>query len=205
MMIFHFAVCVLSLYCPFVCVYLSIIHYALFACWRCVYSFHWLHSLDVQLLMLIICFVCFWIPYVVRLILLQATRMKTEIKRWSKSLAALVTGLRNNWVRELLVFKSQTVSEHHLVSLRLASLAGLQIWKGEFTYASQACMFILICICRSLLDFSVYVCQQTHCRLMKAQNVGDTSSFDFMKGRRVLEINPEHPIIKSLNVWLIAE
>ncbi|KAG6385214.1 hypothetical protein SASPL_154042 [Salvia splendens] len=36
-------------------------------------------------------------------------------------------------------------------------------------------------------------------RLMKAQNVGDTSSFDFMKGRRVLEINPEHPIIKSLN------
>ncbi|KAL1561013.1 heat shock protein 90-6, mitochondrial [Salvia divinorum] len=36
-------------------------------------------------------------------------------------------------------------------------------------------------------------------RLMKAQNVVDTSSFDFMKGRRVLEINPEHPIIKSLN------
>ncbi|KAL1567549.1 heat shock protein 90-6, mitochondrial [Salvia divinorum] len=36
-------------------------------------------------------------------------------------------------------------------------------------------------------------------RLMKAQNVGDVSSFDFMKGRRVLEINPEHPIIKSLN------
>lgn len=36
-------------------------------------------------------------------------------------------------------------------------------------------------------------------RLMKAQNVGDVSAFDFMKGRRVLEINPEHPIIKSLN------
>lgn len=36
-------------------------------------------------------------------------------------------------------------------------------------------------------------------RLMKAQNVGDVSSFDFMKGRRVLEINPEHSIIKSLN------
>ncbi|GAB2285194.1 hypothetical protein Dimus_019645 [Dionaea muscipula] len=35
-------------------------------------------------------------------------------------------------------------------------------------------------------------------RLMKAQQV-DTSSFDFMKGRRVLEINPEHPIIRSLN------
>lgn len=39
---------------------------------------------------------------------------------------------------------------------------------------------------------------------MKAQNVGDVSSFEFMKGRRVLEINPEHPIIKSLNVRLIA-
>ncbi|XP_057796689.1 LOW QUALITY PROTEIN: heat shock protein 90-6, mitochondrial [Salvia miltiorrhiza] len=36
-------------------------------------------------------------------------------------------------------------------------------------------------------------------RLMKAQNVGDVSSFEFMKGRRVFEINPEHPIIKSLN------
>ncbi|XP_010657447.1 heat shock protein 90-6, mitochondrial isoform X1 [Vitis vinifera] len=36
-------------------------------------------------------------------------------------------------------------------------------------------------------------------RLMKAQAVGDTSSLDFMRGRRVFEINPEHPIIKNLN------
>ncbi|KAM7495274.1 hypothetical protein LguiB_029883 [Lonicera macranthoides] len=35
-------------------------------------------------------------------------------------------------------------------------------------------------------------------RLMKAQSVGDTSSLDFMRGRRVFEINPEHPIIKTL-------
>ncbi|GLT27436.1 hypothetical protein SLA2020_024330 [Shorea laevis] len=36
-------------------------------------------------------------------------------------------------------------------------------------------------------------------RLMKAQSVGDTSSLEFMKGRRVFEINPEHPIIENLN------
>ncbi|KAK6918744.1 Histidine kinase/HSP90-like ATPase, partial [Dillenia turbinata] len=37
-------------------------------------------------------------------------------------------------------------------------------------------------------------------RLMKSQTVGDTSSLEFMRGRRVFEINPEHPIIKNLNV-----
>ncbi|KAK2995634.1 hypothetical protein RJ640_013591 [Escallonia rubra] len=36
-------------------------------------------------------------------------------------------------------------------------------------------------------------------RLMKAQTVGDTSSLDFMRGRRVFEINPEHPIIRTLD------
>ncbi|KAL9243979.1 hypothetical protein vseg_017804 [Gypsophila vaccaria] len=35
-------------------------------------------------------------------------------------------------------------------------------------------------------------------RLMKSQHAGDTSALDFMKSRRVLEINPDHPIIKSL-------
>lgn len=40
-----------------------------------------------------------------------------------------------------------------------------------------------------------------HCeRLMKAQALGDTSSLEFMRGRRILEINPDHPIIKDLNV-----
>ncbi|GMJ01577.1 HEAT SHOCK PROTEIN 90.6, HEAT SHOCK PROTEIN 89.1, HEAT SHOCK PROTEIN 90-6 [Hibiscus trionum] len=34
---------------------------------------------------------------------------------------------------------------------------------------------------------------------MKAQTVGDTSTLEFMKGRRVFEINPEHPIIRELN------
>lgn len=35
---------------------------------------------------------------------------------------------------------------------------------------------------------------------MKAQTVGDTSSLDFMRSRRVFEVNPEHPIIKNLDV-----
>uniref|UniRef100_A0A7N0TDH1 Histidine kinase/HSP90-like ATPase domain-containing protein n=1 Tax=Kalanchoe fedtschenkoi TaxID=63787 RepID=A0A7N0TDH1_KALFE len=36
-------------------------------------------------------------------------------------------------------------------------------------------------------------------RLMKAQALGDTSSLEFMRGRRILEINPDHPIVKDLN------
>ncbi|KAJ8640202.1 hypothetical protein MRB53_016896 [Persea americana] len=35
-------------------------------------------------------------------------------------------------------------------------------------------------------------------RLMKAQALGDTSSLEFMRGRRILEINTDHPIIKDL-------
>jgi heat shock protein beta len=37
-------------------------------------------------------------------------------------------------------------------------------------------------------------------RLMKAQSTGDTISLDYMKGRRVFEINPDHSIIKNINV-----
>ncbi|PON76757.1 Heat shock protein Hsp90 family [Trema orientale] len=36
-------------------------------------------------------------------------------------------------------------------------------------------------------------------RLMKAQALGDSSSLEFMRGRRILEINPDHPIVKDLN------
>lgn len=32
--------------------------------------------------------------------------------------------------------------------------------------------------------------------------MGDTSSLDFMRSRKVFEINPEHEIIKGLNVSL---
>ncbi|TYH67478.1 hypothetical protein ES332_D06G190200v1 [Gossypium tomentosum] len=37
-------------------------------------------------------------------------------------------------------------------------------------------------------------------RLMKAKALGDTASLEFMRGGRILEINPDHPIIKDLNV-----
>ncbi|KAJ8570059.1 hypothetical protein K7X08_006636 [Anisodus acutangulus] len=36
-------------------------------------------------------------------------------------------------------------------------------------------------------------------RLMKAQTLGDTSTLEFMRGRRILEVNTDHPIIKDLN------
>ncbi|GER50460.1 heat shock protein 90 [Striga asiatica] len=36
-------------------------------------------------------------------------------------------------------------------------------------------------------------------RLMKAQTLGDNTSLEFMRGRRILEINPDHPIVKDLN------
>lgn len=36
-------------------------------------------------------------------------------------------------------------------------------------------------------------------RLMRAQTLGDTSSLEFMRGRRIMEINTDHPIIKDLN------
>jgi heat shock protein beta len=35
---------------------------------------------------------------------------------------------------------------------------------------------------------------------MKAQTLGDNTQMEFMRGRRVLEINPNHPIVKDLNV-----
>ncbi|XP_054819043.1 heat shock protein 90-6, mitochondrial [Prosopis cineraria] len=36
-------------------------------------------------------------------------------------------------------------------------------------------------------------------RLMKAQTMGDTASLEFMRSRRVFEINPNHPIIRNLS------
>ncbi|CAI8595585.1 unnamed protein product [Vicia faba] len=36
-------------------------------------------------------------------------------------------------------------------------------------------------------------------RIMKAQALGDQASLEFMRGRRILEINPDHPIIKDLS------
>ncbi|KAL3683593.1 hypothetical protein R1sor_001615 [Riccia sorocarpa] len=36
-------------------------------------------------------------------------------------------------------------------------------------------------------------------RIMKAQTLGDNSQMEFMRGRRILEVNPNHPIIQDLN------
>ncbi|XP_061361131.1 heat shock protein 90-6, mitochondrial isoform X1 [Gastrolobium bilobum] len=36
-------------------------------------------------------------------------------------------------------------------------------------------------------------------RLMRSQTMGDASSMEFMRSRRVFEINPEHPIIRNLD------
>ncbi|EPS64640.1 hypothetical protein M569_10141, partial [Genlisea aurea] len=36
-------------------------------------------------------------------------------------------------------------------------------------------------------------------RRVHTLTLGDTSSLEFMRGRRILEINPEHPIVKDLN------
>jgi len=35
---------------------------------------------------------------------------------------------------------------------------------------------------------------------MKAQSMGDASSLEFMRSRRVFEINPGHAIIRNLDV-----
>jgi heat shock protein 90kDa beta len=42
---------------------------------------------------------------------------------------------------------------------------------------------------------------------MKAQTLGDTSSLEFMRGRRIFKINPHHPIVKDkdLNVKTIPD
>ncbi|CAI7907853.1 unnamed protein product, partial [Closterium sp. NIES-53] len=39
-------------------------------------------------------------------------------------------------------------------------------------------------------------------RIMKAQTMGDPQQAEFMRGRRILEINADHPIIKDLKVRL---
>jgi HSP90 family molecular chaperone len=53
--------------------------------------------------------------------------------------------------------------------------------------------------CRKAFFFP-NMCSVNSDRLMKAQTLGDTSSLEFMRGRRIFEINPDHPIIKDLNV-----
>jgi len=57
---------------------------------------------------------------------------------------------------------------------------------------------IMFCICSfsNLVHTNMY-------RIMKAQTLGDTSHMDFMRGQRILEINPNHPIVQDLKVGVL--
>ena len=109
-------------------------------------------------------------------------------------MAKLVIGLKNTWVIRLLVFKFLIVWALHPAFWYLASLVGLPTWRGKF----------LPIFYSKYHPFGKFLTRsRSHwfpCRLMKAQAAGDTSSLDFMRGRRVFEINPGHPIIRNLNV-----
>ena len=37
-------------------------------------------------------------------------------------------------------------------------------------------------------------------RIMKTQAMGDSRAMEYMKGRKIMEINPDSPVIKSLKV-----
>lgn len=43
-------------------------------------------------------------------------------------------------------------------------------------------------------------------RIMKAQSMGDSRAMEYMKGRKILEVNPEHEIVRGIKVrtggWL---
>lgn len=93
--------------------------------------------------------------------------------------------------------RSQTDFPLLPVSWYLESLAGLPTWRGEF----GVCISNISIFCFheiTVMDGQMH--RSLYYRLMKAQTIGDTSSLDFMRSRRVLEINPNHPIIQNLNV-----
>lgn len=80
--------------------------------------------------------------------------------------------------------------------LYLGGLVGRPTWKGTHPpIADVRCHFEEIIRYVQSSESNLY-----SCRLMKSQTVGDTASLEYMRGRRVFEINPEHPIIKNLNV-----
>ncbi|WIA10764.1 hypothetical protein OEZ85_010933 [Tetradesmus obliquus] len=39
-------------------------------------------------------------------------------------------------------------------------------------------------------------------RIMKAQSMGDSRAMEYMKGRKILEVNPEHEIVRGIKVLL---
>lgn len=105
-----------------------------------------------------------------------------------------------DWIKQQLGDKVAKVQ----VSKRLSSspcvlVSGKFGWSANMerlVYDLKESQFSVSLYVRRWADFSV-------CRLMKAQALGDTSSLEFMRGRRILEINPDHPIVKDLNVRLL--
>lgn len=65
-------------------------------------------------------------------------------------------------------------------------------------------LFLVVVLLNILNNINPYVLFTKLCcvlsRIMKAQTLGDNSQMEFMRGRRILEINPTHPIIQDLNV-----
>ena len=124
--------------------------------------------------------------------------MRRRRNKSSKNLAKLVIGSRNGWVTRLQAYRYPAVWAPPLVFLFRGSLVGLPTWRGEALWWQRS-----RCTEWSCIIFCAYIWNFFSCRLMKAQTMGDTSSLEFMRGRRVFEINPQHPIIKDLNVWSI--
>lgn len=126
-------------------------------------------------------------------------RMRKRKSRWNRNLAKLVIGLRNVWEIKLQMYMSQIDWALRLAFWCQENLAGLQTWKGSplFLLLWNDVFWTFKCHCD--------VHDQIYCRLMKAQAVGDTTSLEFMRSRRVFEINPDHPIIRNLNVWWVED
>lgn len=120
--------------------------------------------------------------------------MRKRRRKLNRNMATCVTGSRRGWETRLLVSRYPVVLVLHHVSLYREGLAGLPTWRGMQTHV-QAIHIRCVCVC--VITWTMIF---VFCRLMKAQTLGDSSSLEFMRGRRVFEINPEHPIIKDLNV-----
>lgn len=121
--------------------------------------------------------------------------MRKRRRKLSRNLPRPVTGSRRGWETRLPVLTFPVVLGVLHVFLFLGSLAGLLIWRGKSLITMQLLKTAVI----TKYIFSGFM-HLFYCRLMRSQTLGDVSSLEFMRSRRVFEINPEHPIIKDLNV-----
>lgn len=82
-----------------------------------------------------------------------------------------------------------------LVSGKFGWSANMERYTDYNTFYAQAVQYFVLWVW-------LYVISSF--RLMKAQTLGDTSSLEFMRGRRIMEINADHPIVKDLHVSLFS-